>query len=238
MKRSLFIITLIFGIFFLPQNSFAQINDTLTPKGVEIKLLKSFQDSVAYAYGTMIADQLIKQGIDLEMLKKGLDHKFAKKPLLTLKESQACVQKSEKIRKKESKKIENARIKSGEIFLSKNKALPGVGSTPSGLQYKILKQGEGKRPSLNDKVKVHYEGKRLDGTVFNTTILKDPMVFEMMKVIKGWQEGLQLMNEGSQFQFYIPSKLAYGSRGYDDIPPGALLIFTVELIEVIEKEKK
>jgi FKBP-type peptidyl-prolyl cis-trans isomerase FklB len=121
----------------------------------------------------------------------------------------------------------------GQKFLEENKKKQGVVTTASGLQYKIVKQGSGKKPTAADVVTVHYEGKLLDGTVFDSSYeRKEPAQFQIQGVIPGWQEGLQLMNEGSTFELYIPSDLAYGDMGNNGIPGGATLIFKVELIKI------
>ena len=118
-------------------------------------------------------------------------------------------------------------------YLDKNAKREGVKVTSSGLQYEVLEEGEGKSPSATDVVKCHYEGRLIDGTVFDSSYKRGaPSEFALNQVIKGWTEGLQLMKEGSKYRFYIPYYLAYGSRGVGNIPPYAALIFDVELIEV------
>lgn len=125
-------------------------------------------------------------------------------------------------------------LEKGEKFLAENKTKEGVQTTPSGLQYKITKEGTGKSPQATDKVLVHYEGKLLDGTVFDSSIKRnEPISFPLNRVIPGWTEGLQLMKEGGKATLYIPSKLAYGSRGAGGaIGPDETLIFEVELLKV------
>ena len=125
-------------------------------------------------------------------------------------------------------------LEKGEKFLAENKSKEGVKTTESGLQYKITKEGEGKSPKATDSVLVHYEGKLLDGTVFDSSIKrKEPISFPLNRVIPGWTEGLQLLKEGGKAILYIPSKLAYGSRGAGGaIGPDETLIFEVELIKV------
>ena len=123
----------------------------------------------------------------------------------------------------------------GEAFLAENKKQPGVVTTASGLQYTVLQEGNGRQPKASDTVRCHYEGRLLDGTVFDSSYRRGmPAEFGLRQVISGWTEGVQLMKEGSIFKFYIPYNLAYGERGAGaDIPPYAALIFTVELINVL-----
>ena len=123
----------------------------------------------------------------------------------------------------------------GEAFLAENKKRTGVVTTPSGLQYEIVKEGTGRQPKASDTVRCHYEGTLIDGTVFDSSYRRGmPAEFGLRQVIAGWTEGVQLMKEGSIFKFYIPYNLAYGERGAGaDIPPYAALIFKVELIKVL-----
>ena len=123
----------------------------------------------------------------------------------------------------------------GEEFLAENAKKEGIITTPSGLQYQVLRQGNGKRPTAKDSVKCHYEGFLIDGTVFDSSVQRgEPAVFGLQQVIAGWTEGLQLMQEGGKYRFFIPYKLAYGEGGAGQlIPPYAALIFDVELIEVM-----
>lgn len=124
--------------------------------------------------------------------------------------------------------------KEGEAFLEKNQLGPEVVTTASGLQYKVLKTSEGDKPQLSDTVTVHYRGTLIDGTTFDSSYDRDtPATFAVGKVIEGWKEGLQLMNVGSTYQFFIPQELAYGDRGAgSSVPPFATLIFEVELLSI------
>jgi len=123
----------------------------------------------------------------------------------------------------------------GEKYLAENAKKDGVMTLPSGLQYKVLKQGNGKKPTAKDTVMCHYEGFLIDGTVFDSSVQRgEPATFPLQQVIAGWTEGLQLMQEGAKYRFFIPYRLAYGEGGAGTaIPPYATLIFDVELIQVI-----
>ena len=128
----------------------------------------------------------------------------------------------------------NAAKAAGEAFLAENGKKDGVVTLPSGLQYQVLKEGNGKKPSATDQVVCHYEGTLIDGTVFDSSYQRNqPATFGLNQVIPGWTEGVQLMQEGAKYRFFIPYKLAYGERGAGaQIPPFAALVFDVELIEV------
>lgn len=138
------------------------------------------------------------------------------------------------IKNANSKKASLENIKIGNSFLAKNKANQDVIETASGLQYQILKRGDGSvHPSAKSTVKVHYHGTLLDGTVFDSSIERnEPISFPLNRVIKGWTEGLQLMVAGDTFKFFIPSDLAYGNAATGKIKPGSVLIFEVDLLEV------
>ena len=123
--------------------------------------------------------------------------------------------------------------KAGREFLAANAKKPGIITTPSGLQYEVLTQGTGDVPQKTDKVKVHYEGKLIDGTVFDSSIQRgEPAVFGLNQVIKGWTEGLSLMPVGSKWRLYVPQELGYGERQAGKIPPYSTLIFDVELLGI------
>ena len=123
----------------------------------------------------------------------------------------------------------------GEQYLAANAKKEGVVTLPSGLQYQVLREGNGKKPSAKDTVMCHYEGFLVDGTVFDSSVQRgEPATFGLQQVIAGWTEGLQLMQEGAKYRFFIPYRLAYGEGGAGQlIPPYAALIFDVELIEVV-----
>ena len=133
------------------------------------------------------------------------------------------------------KQINQANIQEGTDFLEENKKNPNIITLPSGLQYEIIKEGNGKKPKASERVKCHYEGTLINGTLFDSSIKRgEPAIFGVSQVIPGWVEALQLMNEGSKWRLFIPSELAYGAQGAGDmIPPHSTLIFEVELIEVL-----
>lgn len=126
-------------------------------------------------------------------------------------------------------------IEKGKAFLEENKKNPNIKVLPSGLQYEVIREGNGKHPKATDQVRCHYEGTLIDGTLFDSSIRRgEPAVFGVNQVIKGWVEALQLMSEGAKWKLYIPSELAYGATGAGElIPPHSTLIFEVELLEVL-----
>lgn len=126
-------------------------------------------------------------------------------------------------------------IKKSRDFLEANKQNPNVRTLPSGLQYEVIREGNGKHPKATDRVRCHYEGTLIDGTLFDSSVRRgEPAVFGVNQVIKGWVEALQLMSEGAKWKLYIPSDLAYGAQGAGEmIPPHSALIFEVELLEVL-----
>ncbi len=138
------------------------------------------------------------------------------------------------LRQNANKEAAKENIKLGEEFLQANKKAEGVITTASGLQYKVLTQGSGnEHPSASAKVKVHYHGTLLDGSVFDSSVDRgEPISFALNQVIKGWTEGVQLMVVGEKTRFYIPASLGYGNRAVGKITPGSLLIFDVELLAI------
>ena len=131
--------------------------------------------------------------------------------------------------------LDRKNIEKGKSFLKENAKRPGVVTLPSGLQYEVITEGNGKKPSATDRVKCHYEGTLIDGTLFDSSIKRgEPAIFGVNQVIKGWVEALQLMTEGAKWKLFIPSELAYGAQQAGEmIPPHSTLIFEVELIEVL-----
>ena len=121
-------------------------------------------------------------------------------------------------------------------WFDSNKTKPGITETASGLQYKVITEGTGSKPTIDDVVKVHYTGKLIDGTVFDSSVQRgQPAEFPVGHVIPGWTEGLQLMSVGSKYEFTIPSKLGYGERPTGPIPANSVLLFEVELLDIVKK---
>ena len=196
-------------------------------------------NKLSYALGMNIGRQFSEMGVEnfsaTDFAQAVADALEGKTPALTPAEAQQQLElfiKEQEAR--EAKKGEAAR-KVGEDFLAENAKREGVKVTESGLQYMVLEAGLGKHPSATDNVKCHYEGRLIDGTVFDSSYRRgEPATFPLNGVISGWTEGLQLMGEGAKFRFFIPYNLAYGSRGAGaSIPPYAALIFDVELIQVL-----
>lgn len=200
-------------------------------------------DKVSYALGLGIGRQLSQMGadnLDIDDFAKAIKDILAgKKPEIDDAEAQTLVkdffEKQEaKQRAAAAEKFKETKEK-GEAYLAENARKEGVVTLPSGLQYQVIKEGNGRRPKATDKVKCHYEGMLVDGTLFDSSIQRgEPATFPLNGVIKGWTEGLQLMQEGEKYRFFIPYHLGYGENGAGaSIPPFAALVFDVELIEVV-----
>ena len=200
-------------------------------------------DKLSYALGLGIGQQLAQMGAkDLcvddfaQSIRDVLEGRELK---VSHREAQQIVQEyfakqEEKLNAERAEKGKTAR-EEGEKYLAENAKKEGIVTLKSGLQYQVLKEGNGKKPKATDKVKCHYEGFLIDGTVFDSSVQRgEPAVFGLQQVIAGWTEGLQLMQEGAKYRFFIPYRLAYGEGGAGQlIPPFAALIFDVELIEVV-----
>ena len=201
-------------------------------------------DKLSYALGHNIAHQMIGMGLQKSL---NIDDYAAaiadvlqgRPPKMSHEEVQQVLEhfftELEQRQQAEAAERGKAAKSEGEAFLAENKKRAGVVTTPSGLQYEIVKEGNGRQPKASDTVQCHYEGTLIDGTVFDSSYRRGmPAEFGLRQVIAGWTEGVQLMKEGSIFKFYIPYNLAYGERGTGaDIPPYAALIFTVELIKIL-----
>ena len=207
--------------------------------------LKTERDKVSYALGVNIGKGLHRDAVDLDpaIIARGLRDAITNgKTLLTDDEVRATLTafQNEMRQKQQAKMMEldQANKKAGQEFLNANKAKDGVIALPSGLQYKVLQQGTGPKPTPNDLVVCNYRGTLLDGTEFDSSYKRgQPATFPVNGVIKGWSEALQIMPVGSKWQLFIPSDLAYGDRGAGaQIGPGATLVFEVELLSIKSKE--
>lgn len=209
----------------------------------EINNTSSEAEKIGYSFGYLMgrsnADTL--KDLDLDAFSQGLKTAAAgqKSSLSDEEMTQVLTQYKRQSDAKElivlkQKAEENA--KAGKAFLQENAKKPGVKTTKSGLQYLVLKEGKGKSPSANSNVRVHYEGRLIDGTVFDSSIARQqPVDFRTTQVITGWTEGLQLMKVGAKCRFFIPADLAYGQIGSGDIiEPNSTLIFDIELLEIIK----
>lgn len=205
----------------------------------------SEKEQVGYSYGYMNGSQMKAQGIDLplekilEGLRAGYLGEKSVVPEQDMRKSLDAFRKEIMAKRaEEMKKAGEQNKKDGEAFLAENKKKDGIVTTGTGLQYKVLTAGKGKKPSADDSVKVHYRGALLNGTEFDSSIKRgQPATFAVKGIIPGWQEALQLMKEGDKWQLFIPSDLAYGERGAPPmIGPNQTLQFEVELLEVMPKK--
>lgn len=200
----------------------------------DTKIKQKIMDKVSYALGMSIGHQLQQMNatdLNINDFAQAITDVFNGKATLTDTEAQAAVQ--DFFSKKAAEQAKAAKAE-GENFLAENAKKEGVKTLPSGLQYKVLREGDGRKPSATDQVECHYEGTLINGQVFDSSYRRgETATFGLNQVIKGWTEGLQLMQEGAKYRFFIPYNLAYGEQGAgQSIPPYAALIFDVELIKV------
>ena len=208
--------------------------------------LKTFNDSASYAIGKDIYQSWLQQNLGINGAAAGQSlidcykgqntwGNDIMRPLLT-----RFQQEFENRQRAEQEKMlagKDDNIAAGKKFLTENALNKSVYTTKSGLQYKIIKKGDGRKPKANERVKVHYTGTLIDGTKFDSSVDRgEPIEFNLDQVIPGWTEGLQLMPEGSKYMLYIPYNLGYGEQPMGTIPPGSTLIFEVELLEVMPRK--
>ncbi|MRI33675.1 peptidylprolyl isomerase [Endozoicomonas sp. OPT23] len=218
------------------------------PKPVEEVKLETPEQKAAYAMGASLgnyADQTLKQqeemgiAIDRELLKKGFMEALDGNSKLNEEDIRSALQGHEErirpiIEKKVQEKLDEDKKKNAD-FLLENGKRDGVKTTESGLQYEVVSAGEADapKPALEDTVTVHYTGTLVDGSVFDSSVERgQPAKFPLNGVIKGWQEGLQLMPKGAKYKLYIPSELGYGEQSAGSIPPNSVLVFDVELLDI------
>jgi len=225
-----------FGILFLVSQVY----------GEENLVLKNQKDKVSYSIGMAMGKDFKKQLIDIDpdILAKGIKDAFSGgKALLTdqeINETMTAFQKELMAKQEELLKKAGEKNKAeGEAFLAENKKKEGVKTLASGLQYQVIKAGNGKKPTLSDTVTTHYRGTLIDGTEFDSSYRRgQPATFPVKGVISGWTEALQLMELGAKWQLFIPPNLAYGERGAGrNIGPNATLIFEIELMSIEEKKE-
>ena len=232
----------ILGAILLPGFAMAQtpkkapVKTPLAVKSVTPSPLKNLLDSFSYAIGTNIGFNLKQSGVDkinAAMITKAFDDVMkGRQPLFDMQTSNQVV--NSYFAPIAAKKVK-ALKEPGEKFLAENKKRAGVITLPNGMQYEILKEGNGAKPVDSNSVKVHYAGTFIDGKPFDSSVGKDPYTVNMRGgVIQGWLEILKLMPVGSKWKVFIPSDLAYGDQGRDGIPPGATLIFEMELMEILK----
>ena len=206
---------------------------------------KSTLDSASYALGLNVANSFKSGGLNtfnFELFNKGLKDVFAQaKPMLDAQQAQKAISKlfeslnAQREKNEEQKNAPN--IKASVDFLNQNQTKAGIKTTASGLQYEVISEGSGAKPTATSQVTVHYKGTLLNGFEFDSSYKRgEPATFGLNQVIAGWTEGLQLMAEGAKYRLFLPYKLAYGSRGTPDgkVPPFSTLIFEVELIKIAE----
>ena len=200
-------------------------------------------DKLSYGLGLGIGQQLAQmniEGLNIDDFADAIRDVINGNDLkVEHREAQQIVQNyfAEQEKKLQAERAEKGKAakEAGEKYLAENAKKEGIITTASGLQYKVLKEGTGKQPKATDKVRCHYEGFLIDGTVFDSSVQRgEPAVFPLDGVIVGWTEGLQLMREGGKYRFFIPYKLGYGEGGAGaSIPPFATLVFDVELLDVL-----
>ncbi len=216
--------------------TFTGCNDKKNPP------LKTDEQKASYTIGWQIGQGMKAQGVDanVDLVAAAIDDVLkGRKSRLTDKEKTEAIQKMrEKLMAEKKQKAEKSKAE-GLKFLEENKKKSGVKTTKSGLQYKVLTNGKGPKPSANSKVRVHYVGKLLDDTEFDSSRKRGtPAEFPVKGVIPGWTEALQLMSKGSKWMLYIPSNLAYGERGRPSIPANSVLVFEVELLDILKNKTK
>lgn len=202
---------------------------------------KTEEDRLSYSLG-LIMGQRLQQDFDqlnVDVLAQAIKDTYAKGELkmteAEVRETMQAFQQKKMLEQQEAQaKAAEANLKAGQAFMAENGKKKGVVTTESGLQYQVLTAGNGAKPALTDQVKVHYEGKLLNGEVFDSSYQRgEPVTFGLSQVIAGWQEGLQLMSVGSKWKIFIPSDLAYGPGGTGGpIGPNETLVFEVELLDI------
>jgi len=221
-----------------------------TEKVEPAPVLDTEQAKQAYSLGVSAGrylqstvEEYSKITVDLkaDLILRGVQDGIAGKSELSEEDIQQLLTALDETYRNEQTKLAEAAAASakaaGDAFLAENAKKEGVTVTESGLQYEVVQAAEGAKPAATDTVKVHYTGKLTDGTVFDSSVERgEPIEFPLNRVIPGWTEGVQLMSVGSKFRFTIPAELAYGDRDMGTIPPNSVLVFDVELLDVVKAE--
>lgn len=239
----LLIVALVFSV-----NTYAQKKkkDSKNKATESTVTLSTYSDTISYIIGHDIGNNLKTNDIKInqELFNMGVKNGIAGNDSLISEEQTARIMtkfQQEMMAKREQKSTQDVTFEKAksEAFLAENKTKPGVVTTASGLQYQVITEGTGENPTAEDMVEVHYTGKLLDGTVFDSSVERgQPVKFPLNGVIPGWTEGVQLMKPGAKYIFWIPSDLAYGDRGTGPIPGGSALMFEVELLSVEKNAEK
>ncbi|MGZ3724748.1 MAG: FKBP-type peptidyl-prolyl cis-trans isomerase [Pseudobdellovibrio sp.] len=200
--------------------------------------LKSDKGQASYAIGQQIGKNLKAQNIEIDpkTLAASLADAVQGKSEMKDEEIQKAMMKLQEMAMKKQAEEGEANKKKAADFLEKNKTAEGVKVTASGLQYQVIKEGDGATPKKEDTVKCHYTGTLIDGTKFDSSVDRgQPAEFPVAGVIPGWTEALQMMKVGSKYKLFIPPELAYGPAGRPGIPPNSALVFEVELLEIVKQ---
>ncbi|WP_413290748.1 FKBP-type peptidyl-prolyl cis-trans isomerase [Bdellovibrio sp. HCB337] len=201
------------------------------------KKLDTDQKKASYAIGQQIGGNMKQQNIEIDADVMAMAMKDAIKgdSKMTKEEIQQAMMKLQESAMKKQQEAAEENKKKGAEFLEKNKSAEGVKVTASGLQYKVEKEGDGKMPTKTDTVKAHYTGTLIDGTKFDSSLDRgQPAEFPVQGVIPGWSEALQMMKVGAKYKLFIPPELAYGASGRPGIPANSVLVFDVELVEIVK----
>ncbi|MBS1682670.1 MAG: FKBP-type peptidyl-prolyl cis-trans isomerase [Bacteroidetes bacterium] len=240
--KNIFVLILLLSSVLLSAQSKKELEAQIKNLQTEIENLKKPKEidlggkyaRAGYGMGVLIANNIRSQGgdsLDVEAIVAAVRDVFAKNNLKI--QQQECLPIVQEFMKEAADRKNSLAKEEGQNFLANNKKQEGVKVTASGLQYKVITSGSGKTPAVSNKVTVHYTGKLIDGTEFDSSVKRGtPAEFGLTQVISGWTEVLQLMKEGDKWMVYIPYDLAYGERGRVPIPPYAALIFELELIKV------
>lgn len=227
-----------------PDAPAADAADATTADGLKVEGLADEKAQVSYMVGMDIGESLeqIKDQVEFDIVVEAMEATLAGGSTKLDDEQRQQVRQRFAAALQEKRMAEmqakaKANVTEGEAFLAANKAKPGVQTTASGLQYEVLEQGDGAKPTASDVVRVHYKGTLLDGTEFDSSYERgEPAMFALEQVVPGWQEGISLMPVGSKYRLWIPSSLGYGEMGTPngEIGPNATLVFEVELLEIVE----